>query len=193
MIQLETQKGNQTKERIIKIAARLFLEKGYNATGINEIIAGAEIPKGSFYFHFGSKKELAVKVADYYSNRLGQWLRQSALGKNWVEFISTLAVDMKTAAQRGRHYGCPIGVLGVEIAFVQPELAEVYAQAFEGLIAIFAEVLESSGVDHDQVANLSRKAFCRYQGYVQCYRITKNIAVFDEMVQDLSEITKQPS
>ncbi|MDP3387753.1 MAG: TetR/AcrR family transcriptional regulator [Eubacteriales bacterium] len=42
---MDTNKGQQTKEKIIRTAARLFLEKGYNATGINEILAKTEVPK----------------------------------------------------------------------------------------------------------------------------------------------------
>ncbi|WP_055666641.1 TetR/AcrR family transcriptional regulator [Desnuesiella massiliensis] len=62
----ENTKGEKSKENLIECAARLFLEKGYNATGINDILNSAGLSKGSFYFYFESKKDLAMGVAEYY-------------------------------------------------------------------------------------------------------------------------------
>lgn len=48
------------RERIVQTAARLFYAQGYHATGINQIIAEAQVAKASFYAHFTSKDDLAV-------------------------------------------------------------------------------------------------------------------------------------
>ncbi|MDS0525630.1 TetR/AcrR family transcriptional regulator [Clostridium sp. SHJSY1] len=51
-----------TKERFIETASRLFEAKGYNATGLNEILKECKAPKGSFYYHFpNGKEELALE------------------------------------------------------------------------------------------------------------------------------------
>lgn len=188
---MDNPKGYQTKEKIIRIAARLFFEKGYHATGINEILAKAEVPKGSFYFHFATKKELAAKVAQYYSSRLEHWFKQTAQGRNWPEFISALVADMRMVADQGRHLGCPLGVLGVEVAFVEPDIANQYAQAMDRITAIFSEVLEGSGVAAAETANMARRAFFLYQGYLQYYRMTRRIEVFDHLLRDVSNIIKE--
>ncbi|MDA8210620.1 MAG: TetR/AcrR family transcriptional regulator [Clostridia bacterium] len=188
---MTTSKGYQTKEKIIATAARLFLTKGYHATGINELLAKADVPKGSFYFHFASKKELASKVAEYYSNRLEHWIKQTAQGKNWAEFISALVEDMKVVADQGRHLGCPLGVLGVEIAFVEPALATEYARAMDRLVVIFTEVLERSELAPAEAATVARRAFALYQGHLQYYRMTKQVEVFDRILWDLISIYKQ--
>ena len=46
-----------TKEKFIETASRLFEIKGYNATGLNEILAESGAPKGSLYYHFPKGKE----------------------------------------------------------------------------------------------------------------------------------------
>lgn len=46
-----------TKEKFIETASRLFELKGYNATGLNEILAESGAPKGSLYYHFPKGKE----------------------------------------------------------------------------------------------------------------------------------------
>ena len=50
-----------TREIILEHAARIIREKGFNNTGIQEILQSANVPKGSFYFYFKSKDELEVK------------------------------------------------------------------------------------------------------------------------------------
>ena len=50
----------ELRDHIIKIASDLFYSNGFNATGINEIIAKADIAKATLYSHFKSKDELCV-------------------------------------------------------------------------------------------------------------------------------------
>lgn len=47
-----------TKDKIIEAAWKLFHEKGYEETTIDDIIADANISKGSFYYNFNRKDEL---------------------------------------------------------------------------------------------------------------------------------------
>lgn len=53
------------KERLVKTATRLFYEKGYNSTGINEILRESGVAKASMYQHFRSKEELCVAYLQY--------------------------------------------------------------------------------------------------------------------------------
>lgn len=59
------------KERILEAASRLFYENGYNQTGINQIIAEAEVAKASMYQHFRSKEDIAVA---YLQRRHQNWI-----------------------------------------------------------------------------------------------------------------------
>lgn len=51
-------KGEKRKHELLKIAYRLIISKGYEETSIDEIIAQAQIAKGTFYYHFRSKEEM---------------------------------------------------------------------------------------------------------------------------------------
>jgi len=53
--------GIKTRDSILKLAARLFKEKGYHGTKINDIISQLNLGKGSFYFLFKNKKELFLE------------------------------------------------------------------------------------------------------------------------------------
>ncbi|MED4953325.1 helix-turn-helix domain-containing protein [Paenibacillus macerans] len=52
------------KEKILQSAIRLFAEKGYQATSIQDIADDCSIAKGSLYKHFGSKEELYISILE---------------------------------------------------------------------------------------------------------------------------------
>ena len=46
----------------MKTAKQLFAEKGYDATGMEEIASNAGVPKSLIYYHFNSKEDLLNAV-----------------------------------------------------------------------------------------------------------------------------------
>lgn len=56
---------NDTTHRILDTAARLFVERGYELVGVNEIIEKSDVAKATFYSHFKSKEKLCVAWLDY--------------------------------------------------------------------------------------------------------------------------------
>src|ERR1700722_12809226 len=55
-----------TRDHLIDVGLELMRRHGYGATGLQEILAAAAVPKGSFYHHFGSKEEFAAAVLERY-------------------------------------------------------------------------------------------------------------------------------
>ncbi|MEV7217428.1 ScbR family autoregulator-binding transcription factor [Kitasatospora cineracea] len=55
-------RATRTRGAILKAAAQVFEERGYQAATIAEILAAAGVTKGALYFHFQSKEELAHGV-----------------------------------------------------------------------------------------------------------------------------------
>lgn len=58
-----------TRQHIINSASELFYKNGYNHTGINEIIATAEIAKATLYNHFKSKDDICVAYLKYMNDQ----------------------------------------------------------------------------------------------------------------------------
>ncbi len=55
-----------TENRILQQAVRLFLEKGYHGTSIDEITRAAGLTKGALYWHFKSKEDLLQRIVSQY-------------------------------------------------------------------------------------------------------------------------------
>ena len=49
---------NKTKRKIFETSMKLFAEKGYDATSIEEITANVGVAKGTLYYPFSSKEEI---------------------------------------------------------------------------------------------------------------------------------------
>src|SRR5450830_1077036 len=51
----KTRETSDVRQGILDVGQRIMAAKGYTAVGLNEILATAGVPKGSFYHYFGSK------------------------------------------------------------------------------------------------------------------------------------------
>src|SRR5207237_9296683 len=59
---LASQPPRERAEEVYAAALRLFTEKGYHATSMQDIAAAVGLYKGSLYHYIGSKEELLVQV-----------------------------------------------------------------------------------------------------------------------------------
>ena len=55
-----TDRGGETRRRILEVAAEAFAERGYAGTSLNDVLKASGVTKGGFYFHFPSKEALAL-------------------------------------------------------------------------------------------------------------------------------------
>lgn len=62
--------GIKTRAKIIKIAKRLFYEKGYSAVCVTEICRLADIKLGTFTYHFKTKEQLAQCIYQDYLQKI---------------------------------------------------------------------------------------------------------------------------
>jgi TetR/AcrR family transcriptional repressor of nem operon len=58
-------KGEQTRQEIIRRAAPLFNQKGYEGTALSDLMEATGLEKGGIYRHFDSKQELAGEAFDH--------------------------------------------------------------------------------------------------------------------------------
>ena len=57
-------KGEKRKQELLKIAYDMFLTRGYENSSVDEIIAKAQIAKGTFYYYFPSKEKMLEDVLE---------------------------------------------------------------------------------------------------------------------------------
>jgi AcrR family transcriptional regulator len=62
--------ARQTRERLLRAAADVFAERGYDGTRVADIAAAAGVSNGAMYAHFASKAELLVDALRTHGRRL---------------------------------------------------------------------------------------------------------------------------
>jgi AcrR family transcriptional regulator len=53
-----------TRRRLLEVANRLFRERGYTATSLDQIAEAADVTKGAIYGHFSSKEDLLLSAIE---------------------------------------------------------------------------------------------------------------------------------
>lgn len=105
-------------ERLLAAGLALFLEQGYNATGIQQIADEAGVPKGSFYNHFASKEVFAAAIVDRYADRsLRSWERmmRGAPAQPMAAIRHVFDEMLAYHERAGVPAGCLIGNLAAEV------------------------------------------------------------------------------
>ncbi len=59
-----TERGRQSRQRIVEAAERVFGEKGYFPASVSDITREAGVAQGTFYLYFKSKREVFVEVLE---------------------------------------------------------------------------------------------------------------------------------
>jgi len=131
----------QTKLKLLETGLYLLEQKGYNATGIQEIVTLAGIPKGSFYNYFASKEAFGVEIIRFYTETtMEQWRNLLEVDDTGDSYLALSAVFVQLAA-RYEHAdpkkGCLLGNLSGEIS----EASEECRAALRVAVCEFKKVL----------------------------------------------------
>jgi TetR/AcrR family transcriptional repressor of nem operon len=62
---VDMRKGEQTRQEIIRKAAPIFNQKGYDGAALSDLMRATGLEKGGIYRHFESKQQLAAEAFDY--------------------------------------------------------------------------------------------------------------------------------
>lgn len=136
----------QTKQNLLEVGLSLFEQKGFNATGIQEIATLANVPKGSFYNYFASKDDFGVAVIRYYTEVNTEcWkemLNEATKKEDSYQALSTafLAITEKYRCADIKK-GCLLGNLAAEISEASDECRMALQEAVNSYKKILAERL----------------------------------------------------
>lgn len=140
-------KRQDTRQLILQTSAGLIHEKGFNNTGIQEILNSSGVPKGSFYFYFDSKEKLGLAVVDYFTEIIDGLYRKYLLDasvpplnrlKNLLSFFE------RNFKNNGYRLGCPIGNLSLEMCDINEKFRESLQSSITKLVSIIEACLSEA-------------------------------------------------
>jgi TetR/AcrR family transcriptional repressor of nem operon len=134
-----------TKRRLLEVGSSTLLERGYNATGIQDLLVATSVPKGSFYHHFASKEDFALQVVDRYLADVHGLLEQ-ALGdadRAPLERVRSFFERLVALYASQGYLGSLLGLLGQELAMNTAFRRRIEA-AFDGIARRLAAALDEA-------------------------------------------------
>jgi AcrR family transcriptional regulator len=86
----KTEQTEATRKALLKVARKLFADRGYAATATEEVVRRARVTRGALYHHFRDKQDLFKAVLHEEEARLAREVAVVALAQNdpWSQLIA---------------------------------------------------------------------------------------------------------
>ncbi|MFQ4144936.1 TetR/AcrR family transcriptional regulator [Chlorogloeopsis sp. ULAP02] len=157
-------KGEQTKEKILQLAAELFNQQGYAGSSISDIMRVTGLQKGGIYNHFQSKDELALMAFDYAIAQMRQLHRTALRSKRHaIERLQAIVDVYYTLIENPPiKGGCPLLNTAIESDDAHPALRDRAQQAMNSWRDMVCRIIQKGiekgeihpTVDADEVATI---------------------------------------
>jgi len=189
-----------TKQELIVIGAELMHLKGYNDTGVQEILSKAGLPKGSFYNYFKSKEDFGLLVIDYYMAFYNKIFAKYMDDKSVppLERIRHLYKGFNKSF-RANHYklGCPIGNFAQELGDTSPVFQAKLKKSADAIVSYFADALRdaqasghlSKSLDPNKTAHY---IFNSWEGAIMSMKVEKSLKPLEINEQFLFDYILKP-
>ncbi len=139
----------QTRQRLLEAAARVFAERGYHATSVEQVAEAAGYTKGAVYANFSSKDELFLALLEQRSQQdLGSWTSPGGVSRSLED---VLRGQEKLHSHMGEEESrwCLLTLEFYLYAMREPQarqkLARLYASVRERLEQLFSAYYEAHG------------------------------------------------
>jgi AcrR family transcriptional regulator len=132
-------KKEQTRERILRAAARAIRKHGYEGVGVADVMKEAGLTHGGFYAHFESRDALLAAAAEQAglesAEALSRALAKAKPGEELLGLVDTYLADSHvTAAEHG--LGCAIAAAGSEVPRQSPDVRRAVNRRIKDLVGL---------------------------------------------------------
>lgn len=157
-------KGEDTREKILTRAARLFNEKGYFGVSLTDVMRATGLKKGGLYNHFESKEKLALEAFDYAIGLYRKRYEEALAGKTHAadRLLAIVDVMRRNITDPPVPGGCVLMNAAIESDDAFPALRERARKAMDMWRKLVRRTVEAglasgeirSDIDPEQTATL---------------------------------------
>lgn len=131
----------QTRERIVEAAARLFNRRGFAEVAIGEIMSAAGLTHGGFYRHFSSKEELYAEAVRHFLKKEvpARWQKGLAGARKPDPAFAKFVVDAYLSRDHLEDVdnSCPLVGLSTDVARSSDGVKAAYRDVTEAMVTVF--------------------------------------------------------
>lgn len=177
-----------TRRALVWCGTELLTERGFQVTGIDEVLKRVGVPKGSFYHFFANKHEFGEAViqnyVEYYARKMARIFDDESTSP--LSRLRAFVEDAKRGMLKYRYRrGCLIGNLGQELA----SLDEAFREQLEAVLTSWERRVEGclrQAIDAGELASdsdaaaISRFFWIGWEGAVLRAKLTRNAEPLDQ-------------
>ncbi|MGI9623425.1 MAG: TetR/AcrR family transcriptional regulator [Acidimicrobiales bacterium] len=149
---------SSSRERLLECASQLIHARGYESVGVAELCSAADVRKGSFYYHFDSKEDLALAMVDRIWRDRREVLFEPAFGdptrsaeEQFAIYTALLADGHRERfVEHGQINGCRFGNLAIELSTTHPDIQARIRTCLEEMAEYFERALQG-GIDSGEL------------------------------------------
>ncbi len=194
------QDTSDVRGSILETGQRIMAGKGFSAVGLNEILAGAGVPKGSFYHYFGSKDAfgeamLAAYFEDYLAD-LDEILRRPGLtmAQRLVTYLQHWQETQSFFDCQGK---CLAVKLGAEVADLSEAMRAALKYGTSGITqrlkqAIETGIAEGSLSIDGEPAGVAQSLYQLWLGASVMVKIVRSTGPFESAMMTTRQILHLP-
>jgi TetR/AcrR family transcriptional repressor of nem operon len=186
---------SETKRKLLETAVAMIWESSYGSVSVDDICKKAEVNKGSFYYAFKSKSELAVAAYERHWEHLqpmldGIFSPQIPPLQRLEHYAKFMIEGQKIKFQEtGKILGCPFCSLGSELS-TQDEAIRLKAGQFSTrtvkyIESAVADLVAEGRIETNDVAELSREISVYFSGAIMQAKIENSLAPIERLNQGL--------
>lgn len=126
------QNQHESKTKLLDAALRVIREKGYQATRVEDVCDAAGLTKGSFFYHFKSKEDLALAAAEHWNSMTGALFAGAPYQALTDPLDRLLAyIDFRKSLLRGAlpEFTCLLGTMVQEVYATHPLVRDACEQS----------------------------------------------------------------
>lgn len=173
----------ETRSRLVQIGTEILSEKGFDSTGIDEVLRRADVPKGSFYYYFDSKADFGLAVIDNYAflweQKLTRLLRNPNV-KPLQRVRNYIAEGTRGLEKYAFRRGCLAGNMAQELGALDDAFRERILNVFESWARFLHDCLQeakdagelSPGTD---VKQLARFFWLAWEGAILQAKVERSV------------------
>lgn len=191
-----TAETSDVRANILATGQRLMAGKGFSAVGLNEILSGAGVPKGSFYHYFGSKDAFGEALLDsYFDDYLAEL--DAALAQPDMSMAQRVIAYFEVWRQTQSFFDCQGKCLAVKMAAEVADLSEAMRLSIKrgtsGIVSRLAAAIEtgvaegSLSIDSD-AASTAHSLYQLWLGTSVMVKIERNVEPFDTAMRTTRQI-----
>ncbi|KAA9153527.1 TetR/AcrR family transcriptional regulator [Amycolatopsis acidicola] len=178
------------RERMVFSAAQLIRTQGVSGTGLRDVVAHAEAPRGSLQHYFPGGKEQLVSEAvawagGYAARRVRRAARKMAEPTPGRLFAAMVAQWRDELVADEFSMGCPLVAVAVDTAAVSDGMRDAASEAFTGWQRPTAEALREMGVPAARSESLAVLMISALEGAIVLARAHRDTAPLESVVTEL--------